>query len=437
MFWVRQAAWSRVREVQQEFADVKTDSFFLGVHAQGIIWKLNGRLLRLQLSPNSAGEPDFQREADQLEALIQSTRDRLTTAGERNLALEVHRAFLQYRAETEPLLPAARRAVRKESAALAYQAILEKSEALLQACDRLAECQDQTLAARFETSKQALGELLRLMQLSTLLLLGCAAAIAVLAHRAIVTPLRRRLDQSEQTVVRQEKLASLGTLAAGVAHEIRNPLTAIKFRLFSFKRELPEPLAEHEDMTVIHGEIDRLERIVGDFLQFARPSDPQLTEIRADDLLRKLRGLLGGSLEKRGIALNLEATGPIRLMADQHQIEQVLINLVQNAADSIGQDGTVTLRATVADNGAPRSNPVVVFEVADTGQGIPPEAEERIFDPFYSTKDGGTGLGLPIAARIAEKHGGSIHCETQPGRGATFRLVLPGITDDATSNPPH
>jgi signal transduction histidine kinase len=112
--------------------------------------------------------------------------------------------------------------------------------------------------------------------------------------------------------------------------------------------------------------------------------------------------------------------------ADNQQIKQVLINLIQNSADSIGRDGVITLRVSGQSGSARKaSDGTVVMEVADTGKGIPPEVQKRLFDPFFTTKEGGTGLGLPIAARIVEKHGGKLLYQTAHNRGTTFRVVLP------------
>jgi signal transduction histidine kinase len=122
--------------------------------------------------------------------------------------------------------------------------------------------------------------------------------------------------------------------------------------------------------------------------------------------------------------------------ADTQQLRQVLINLVQNAADGIGREGTITLSARQGASAAGRGAKAMVrIEVADDGAGIPPEVEPRLFDPFFSTKEGGTGLGLPIAARILEKHGGIIEYVTHPGRGTTFSIVLPKESDHGSEDP--
>jgi signal transduction histidine kinase len=177
---------------------------------------------------------------------------------------------------------------------------------------------------------------------------------------------------------------------------------------------------------VIGHEIQRLERIVQEFLRFARPADPKFLTISADSLLAKIQSLFGPQFDKTSIQLNLESVPDIWVRVDPHQLEQVLINLVQNAADSMVRGGTITLRArtsTARLNGHTR--PVVMLEVSDTGTGIPPEVRKRIFDPFFTTKEEGTGLGLAIAARIIEKHGGSIECHSEVNRGTMFVILLP------------
>ena len=236
------------------------------------------------------------------------------------------------------------------------------------------------------------------------------------------------LREKEAELARGEKLASLGMLAAGVAHEIRNPLTAIKAAIFLQLKKAPPGSQDRADLDLVTGEINRLEHIVRDFLQFARPGEPQLVTTPADQPLRQVQTLLAPQLDKSIIRLLLEASPPARLRIDPDQIEQVLINLVQNAAEAIGHDGTISLRARRDSRtlgGVVRN--VVVLEVSDTGPGIPPEVEKRLFDPFFTTKRGGTGLGLSIGARIVQQHGGMMQCQTQANRGTTFGIVLPEV----------
>ena len=234
------------------------------------------------------------------------------------------------------------------------------------------------------------------------------------------------LTESRALIERQEKLASLGVFAAGIAHEVRNPLTAIKVRLFTLKSSHKPGTSEHEDLEVIRHEIDRLEHLVRDFLQFARPTEPELQTMPVESLLRDVLDLLQSDLAGKSVELKLELVAKESVCVDPNKMKQVLINFVQNGAESMEAGGTVTLRSRMDKqvfNG--RHVPTVVIDVADTGKGIPPEVQKRLFDPFFTTKEAGTGLGLSIAARIVEKHGGVIQYQTQPNRGTTFSIVLP------------
>jgi signal transduction histidine kinase len=262
--------------------------------------------------------------------------------------------------------------------------------------------------------------------------------LALLVYRGMIAPLRAQLSESQALIARQEKLASLGALGAGVAHEIRNPLTAIKFRLFSLAKSMPPGFAENEDARTISEEINRLDRIVKGFLQFARPSEPELVRIPAERMLAEVQDLMKSELEQAAIGLKLEVSGPAWIFADTCQLKQVLINLIRNSAESIGKNGVITLGLkTGAEKLAGNNRSAAILSVADTGKGIPAEVRKRLFDPFFTTKEGGTGLGLAIAARIVEKHGGLLRYQTEVNRGATFEIVLPGTGDDAIKNTAH
>jgi signal transduction histidine kinase len=275
-------------------------------------------------------------------------------------------------------------------------------------------------------SKQSLAYLRYLLLGSlTLLLLACGG-LAVLVYEGLIAPLRIKLVENQALMARQEKLASLGLLAAGVAHEIRNPLTAIKAWLFIQQRDLKPGTPEFADAEIIGNEVHRLERIVKDVLVFARPSEPLFALVPAVEPLHQVRSLLAPPLEQKQIQLLVEDSPAANLRIDREQIQQVLINLIQNAADSIGQVGTITLRARFGSQRlAEKLTDVVILEVADTGHGMPQNVEKRLFDPFFTTKETGTGLGLVIAARIVEKHGGALQYQTQVNHGTTFGIVLP------------
>ncbi len=255
------------------------------------------------------------------------------------------------------------------------------------------------------------------------LIVQCIVAIVAAYNRVVVLPLRQRLIEDNTAVEHQRKLTHFARLATSLAHEIRNPLTAISVRLFTLQKNLKPGSSEHSDASLIRNEIDRLEQIVKNFLKLARPSEPKVAAIPTEPVLREVAALLGPQLQKRGVELKLGEFSIGSFLGDPLQIKQVLINLIQNAAESIDGRGAVTLRSReTAGAGGARA---VVIEVEDTGSGISPDVEERLFDPFFSTKDSGTGLGLAIAAKIIEQHKGSLDFETRPGDGTVFRLTLP------------
>ena len=221
------------------------------------------------------------------------------------------------------------------------------------------------------------------------------------------------------------KLASLAVVASGVAHEIRNPLTAIKARLYTHEKRLTAGSPEAEDTAFISEEIGRLERIVREFLQFARPGDPHFAPTSPEELLKEVCELLTEPLKQKGILLEIGETVRTPVRADRQQIKQVLINLVRNASESIGHDGRIMLRARQRRIGLGGSVlEAVTMEIKDNGPGIPADVQKQIFDPFFTTKASGTGLGLSTAARIVQQHGGALRFTTTT-RGTTFRLVLP------------
>jgi signal transduction histidine kinase len=247
--------------------------------------------------------------------------------------------------------------------------------------------------------------------------------MAAIYRRMVVAPLGLKLVESET----MNKLAHFGRLAAGLAHEIRNPLTAIGARLYTLQKGLAEGSSEFQDASVIRNEMRRLDRIVKDFLTLARPSEPKLVPISAEPLLKKTHDLLAPVFETQSVQLTLGPIAEGQFRGDEEQLRQVLINLSQNAADSMeGKGGPIVLRAR-KDRAKikGRETDAIIIEVEDAGPGIPPEIQERLFDPFFSTKEQGTGLGLAIAARIVDKHAGELTFETHLDRGTTFGIVLP------------
>lgn len=428
--WIDTTIYGRMHQLERDFAAVKTERFYHAVRMRSALRHQNDALLRYHLKGELGDLDQFKAESQELRQWISARAQEVSTEEERALFRKLATAYEAYLRDCLPLHKRDRFDRSRAGMNIINDELRQHSEPFLDICEQLMQVQRSAFGAFLRQSQATLDSFQRLTKTSLVLLIVLSVSLVVLVYRGMITPLRVQLSESQAIIQRQEKLAALGGLAAGVAHEIRNPLTAIKFRLFSLRKSLAALKSENEDVTVIAGEINRLERIVKDFLQFARPSEPELVNLPVARVIEEVRDLLKSQLEKAGIQVNVEAADGLWVRADAQQLKQVLINLVQNAAESIGRDGTITLRGVKDRDSLGGSTPAAAIEIADTGKGIPPEVRKRLFDPFFTTKEGGTGLGLPIAARIVEKHGGELHYETQVNRGTTFKLLLPRVVDN-------
>jgi signal transduction histidine kinase len=242
--------------------------------------------------------------------------------------------------------------------------------------------------------------------------LASQVAIAI-DHTRSYEKIRADLEVAERQLNRSQRLASLGTLTAGVTHEIRNPLTVIRTeteRLANKERDL-EYLKQFRELLLKH--IDRISNIVQRMLAMAKERTHEESEV---DLVE----LLNGSLQ----LINFKEVKPHKdlellpmIKGDPVELEEVFVNLFQNAIDSMPNGGDLTVRTFIDEGRA-------VVEISDTGKGIPPEIQEKIFDPFFSTRHEGVGLGLSIAYRIIREHGGDIKLTSEVGKGTTFKLLF-------------
>lgn len=228
-----------------------------------------------------------------------------------------------------------------------------------------------------------------------------------------------RLQSAERENVRKDQMAALGQLAAGLAHELRNPLTAIKTLIEAAKSQKGEATLEGRDLEVIEEEITRLNKTLQAFLDYARPPKLEKSAVDFNQLTQKTQQLLEAQAEQRSIQIKLELSKePVVLQGDPEQLKQVLINLSLNAFDAVGTHGTVTLQTESTAR-------AVILRVKDTGPGIPEKVRGKLFEPFVSSKVAGTGLGLTICKRIVEEHGGTITAENVSSGGACFTVTLP------------
>jgi signal transduction histidine kinase len=234
----------------------------------------------------------------------------------------------------------------------------------------------------------------------------------------------RRLEAEAQLA---DRLAYVGTLASGLAHEIRNPLNAMNMNLQMLEEEMGQTAAPAEPETQAllvstKGEIRRLESLVNDFLAYARPAQPRFAPGDINRTIDETVRFLTAELHQKEIAIATTLDGTLPLVEmDEGQIRQALLNILINAKDVLGAGGRIEVSTGPGPGGE------VVVRVRDNGPGIPPDLRQKIFEVFFSTRGGGTGLGLPIAQRILESHGGWIELESEAGRGTTFSLRLPRV----------
>jgi signal transduction histidine kinase len=257
-----------------------------------------------------------------------------------------------------------------------------------------------------------------------LLQMAHQAALA-LENATLVSEQRARLRR----LYRAERLATAGELAAGAAHEIRNPLTSIRSTIQHMQSSVPEGHAAREDAQGILEEVDRINGILEALLSFARPSEAVFSLVHLDELVRQSLDLIAAQARRQGVEVTVDLpVDTIPLVADSGLVKQVLLNLMLNALQAMETGGDLLVRAQSIPprRGEPAESGGGLIEIVDTGNGIPDETLERVFDPFFTTKPTGTGLGLSICYGIVERHNGDIEIETREGEGTTVRVRLAG-----------
>ena len=259
--------------------------------------------------------------------------------------------------------------------------------------------------------------------LRNMVIMLCAAGVvmaATLLAQFWFRRYQRSRKQLQEATARKEKLVALGHLAAGVAHEIRNPLSSIKGLAKYFAERTPADGEAHQLAQVMAKEADRLNRVVSELLELVRPAHLTYQSVDLNDVITHSLQLISQDAASRAITLAFTAQPALcRIQADPDRLKQVLLNLYLNAVHAIGRDGVITVAVRECGDGR------VKVSVADSGKGMTGEQLQAIFTPYFTTKADGTGLGLAVVQNIVEQHGGTIHAESAPGEGALFTLYLP------------
>lgn len=259
---------------------------------------------------------------------------------------------------------------------------------------------------------------------NTLMVLSALAAVLLATLLAFFWHQRYQRSHREllNAMKRKEKLVAMGHLAAGVAHEIRNPLSSIKGLAKYFAERAPAGGESHELAQVMAKEADRLNRVVSELLELVKPAHLTLQSVDLNDLITHSLNLVSQDAQSREIQLRFTPNETLtHIQADPDRLTQVLLNLYLNAIQAIGRQGTISVE--VKESGTER----VVITVTDSGKGIAPDQLEAIFTPYYTTKADGTGLGLAVVQNIIEQHGGAINVKSREDKGAVFTIGLPVI----------
>ena len=234
---------------------------------------------------------------------------------------------------------------------------------------------------------------------------------------------QRELEKSRGYLLQAEKMALVGKLAAGMAHSIRNPFTSVKMRLFSLGRSLKLDRTQEEDFAVISQEIKHIDTIVQNFLEFSRPPKLVMQSVSPSTIVDHALQLLSHRLNSYGVDVKVARSTPLpQVLADPEQLKEVLVNLIINACEEMKSGGSIVIEERLFGQ---QPHQFAVLSLSDSGPGVAPALRERIFQPFFTTKDEGTGLGLSIASRIVGEHGGTLALEEGTTAGATFVITLP------------
>jgi len=292
--------------------------------------------------------------------------------------------------------------------------VRELVDQLYEACEELLFFNEQLIAESQQKSQQKLTWFQAVLWSS----IAVAILLGLLGGWMVARGVTKRLVQSE-------KLASLGHMAGLVAHEVRNPLTAIKMRVHSLQEELAASVSSQDDVEVIRQEIERLERIVQNFLDLVRLPEPNIQPLSLHEIIKRTVELLRPNFEEHAISVtvNWPETLP-SVQGDAEQLEQVFLNLLLNAIQAMPEGGAIELAASWI-KGRTEMDGSIEVAVSDTGPGIPKALRDKIFDPFFTTKANGIGLGLSLAKKVVEQHQGVIEVQDRDGAGTTVTIRLP------------
>ncbi|MGK0236795.1 MAG: signal transduction histidine kinase [Candidatus Pelagisphaera sp.] len=428
IFWSARSAWIASNEVSSRHAEqILQRDGFLG-EAGSTLVRLNNLLLIREFRPSQAktNRARFETLAKELSEGLAKEESILPDNAKLGIIRDLKQDFQDYLETAYSFMDTSQNDNQLQDRLERMQLIREKAERIIITLNQISDSRAKEIESIFSEYKATQNRLYKFVLLLAVLafLLTGAAIFIILQNR--VANLRLDLARSKISHQKQERLASLGTLASGVAHEIRNPLTAIKARLFALDKRIEPTSDAHDQIKAISNEINRLEKIVKEFLLFARPPRPELKPFEVMPLLEQVSDLLQTELEERSLHLKISPSEGAMATGDTEQIKQILINLIQNAADASEKEDSILLETSeIANDNLQGGAGETAIYVIDQGAGMPENVAKNLFNPFFTTKPKGTGLGLSIAKRIAQANKGDLLFDSRLGEGTTFRLILP------------
>jgi signal transduction histidine kinase len=420
--WLATRSIGRVEMVQKAADELEVRNVRnvrIGARIRVQVHRLSSTMLRYQVSGAATYRERFELYKEELDNFLTTNAKILDTENEKRLLSQLQQQLQDYYAGASRLMEA------RQTADLPA-AQMEQIKSGLDRCVELSLQLGDSRKAIFRESLAVYGtatrKLERLIMISLGLLGIASSLLGWLAYRAYLAPVKGALVDAKSRADRHERLASVGVLAAGIAHEIRNPLTAIKARLFALKELAGADSPATNQAVVIDGELNRMERLLKNFLDYARPSNPEFEDTNVRAFLSEVSALLAPDLESKNVSLRMEVEEELEAKFDRQQLKQVMLNLIKNAHEVCPDDGQpeIVLSAQRVDNR-------VELSVHDNGPGIPEAYQSEIFTPFFSKKHGGTGLGLPICRNIIRKHGADLKFETGDTIGTRFYFSLTEI----------
>jgi signal transduction histidine kinase len=234
---------------------------------------------------------------------------------------------------------------------------------------------------------------------------------------------------TKQALIQSERLATIGRMSTLVAHEIRNPLSSIGLNTELLEDELQTAKLDKDAeprklLRCIGREVERLTEVTEEYLKFARLPKPHLMPENINEILTDLLRFVQEEIRSAGVEVDIRIHPSIpSIRADESQLRQAFLNIIRNSIESMENGGTLGIQTDNLDHG-------MIITITDTGSGIDEKSLDRIFDPFFSTRDGGTGLGLTLTQQIISEHGGNIRCQSEPGQGTTFEITMPYVIED-------